>query len=69
MPELLGGLEAYGQVFSEKTHEQVENGSGERSHVERFSCTLILVANSVGVYEPEAAGAPKAQLSLRVSPS
>jgi IS1 family transposase len=31
---------AYGQVFSSKSHQQVEKGSGETSHVERFYCTL-----------------------------
>lgn len=31
---------AYAQVFSPETHEQVEKGSGETSHVERFYCTL-----------------------------
>lgn len=31
---------AYAQVFSCKTHQQVEKGSGETSHVERFYGTL-----------------------------
>jgi len=31
---------AYGQVFSSKSHQQVEKGSGETSHVERFYCAL-----------------------------
>ena len=31
---------AYGQVFSDGTHAQVDKKSGESSHVERFYCTL-----------------------------
>jgi len=31
---------AYGQVFSSKTHEQVEKDAGEVAHMERFYCTL-----------------------------
>jgi len=39
-PSLSDFWKAYGQVFSSKTHQQVEKGSGETSHVERFYCTL-----------------------------
>lgn len=31
---------AYGKVFSDARHEQVEKGSGECAHIERFFCTL-----------------------------
>jgi IS1 family transposase len=32
--------DAYGEVFAEKTHQQVDKKSGATSHMERFYCTL-----------------------------
>jgi IS1 family transposase len=32
--------DAYGKVFAEKTHQQVDKKSGATSHMERFYCTL-----------------------------
>ena len=32
--------EAYGTVFSDESHEQVDKESGECAHIERFFCTL-----------------------------